>query len=173
MGCEVMKKLFASLLPRFHCQDKSFATNTEKFPVLGTSGPIKLWHLSLAVLLAASFLGFSSQVRGQAVNATLLGTVTDSSGAAAANVRMTITETNSGIARTSQTNESGNYVFPDLPPGTYTVTAEQAGFKRASRIGIDVIVNTTGRVDLVLQPGNVAETVTVEAETPILQTERA
>src|SRR6266852_6961790 len=165
MGCDVMKKLFASLSPRFHCQDKSFSTNTEKFTVLGTSGPIKLRHLGLAVLLAASMLGFSSQVRGQAVNATLLGTVTDSSGAAAANVRLTITETNTGISRTSQTNESGNYVVPDLPPGTYTVTAELSGFKRASRPAIDVVVNTTGRVDLVLQPGNISETVVVEEET--------
>src|SRR6266849_9468530 len=173
MGCDVMKKLFASLSPRFHCQDKSFSTNTEKFTVLGTSGPIKLWHLSLAVLLAASIVGFSSQGRGQAVNATLLGTVTDSSGAAAANVKMTITETNTGISRASRTNESGNYVFPDLPPGTYAVTAELSGFKRASRVAIDVIVNTSQRVDLVLQPGNVSETIVVEVETPILQTERA
>src|SRR5258708_15717486 len=173
MGCDVMKKLFASLWPRFHCQDKSFSTNTEKFTVLGTCGPIKLWPLSLAVLLAASILGFSSQARGQAVNATLLGGVPDSSGAEAGNVEMTITEMNTGISRTSQTNESGNYVIPDLPPGTYSVTAELSGFKRASRVAIDVIVNTTQRVDLVLQPGNVSETVVVEVETPILQTERA
>src|SRR5216684_8335741 len=170
MGCDVMKKLFASL---FHCQHKSFALSTEEFALFGTPSLIKLWHLSLTVLLAASMLGFSSQVRGQAVNATLLGTVTDSSGAAAANVRLTITETNTGITRTSQTNESGNYVVPDLPPGTYTVTAELPGFKRASRPAIDVVVNTSQRVDLVLQPGNVSETVTVEVETPILQTERA
>ena len=168
-----MKELFASLLPRFHCQHKSFALNAEEFTVFGTSGLFKLWHLSLTVLLAASMLGFSSQVRGQAVDATLLGTVTDSSGAAAANVRLTITETNTGITRTSQTNESGNYVVPDLPPGTYTVTAELPGFKRASRPAIDVVVNTSQRVDLVLQPGNVSETVTVEVETAILQTERA
>src|SRR4029077_14470912 len=50
---------------------------------------------------------------------------------------------------------------------------ELPGFKRASRVAIDVIVNTTERVDLVLEPGNVTETVTVEVETPILQTERA
>src|SRR6267154_1559503 len=170
MGCDVMKKLFASL---FHCQHKSFALSTEEFALFGTPSLIKLWQLSLTVLLAASMLGFSSQVRGQAVNATLLGTVTDASGAAAANVRLTIIETNTGITRTSQSNESGNYVVPDLPPGTYTVTAELPGFKRASRPAIDVVVNTSQRVDLVLQPGNVTETVTVEVETPILQTERA
>ncbi len=153
--------------------NNSHAKNTEEFAALATAGPVKLWRLSMAVLLGALLLGFSTPVRGQAVNATLLGTVTDSSGAAVSNVRVTITETNTGISRTSQTNESGNYIFPDLPPGTYTVTAEQSGFKRASRAGVDVIVNTTQRVDLVLQPGNISETITVEAETPILQTERA
>ena len=136
-------------------------------------GLFRLWHVSMAVLLTTALLGFSEPARSQAVNATLLGAVTDSSGAAVGNVKMTITEMNTGISRTSQTNESGNYVIPDLPPGTYSVTAELPGFKRASRVAIDVIVNTTQRVDLVLQPGNVSETVVVEVETPILQTERA
>jgi len=97
----------------------------------------------MAVLLATVLLGFSEPAWSQAVNATLLGAVTDSSGAAVGNVKMTITEMNTGISRTSQTNESGNYVIPDLPPGTYSVTAELSGFKRASRVAIDVIVNTT------------------------------
>src|SRR6267378_4305283 len=138
-------------------------------------GPMKSgWGSLWGYLAALGVLLFSSPgALGQAVNATLLGTVTDSSAGAVANVKVTITETNTGISRTSQTNESGNDVFPDLPPGTYTVTAEQPGFKRASRVGIDVIVNTTERVDLVLEPGSTSETITVEAETPILQTERA
>jgi hypothetical protein len=157
-----MEKLFGS---SFGCTVTSAASTGRSV--------IKLWHLGVVVLLATMLLGFSEPVRGQAVNATLLGTVTDSSGAAVANVKMTITETNTGISRTSQTNESGNYVLPDLPPGTYTVTAELAGFKRALRASIDLVVNTTERVDLVLEPGNVSETITVEAETPILQTERA
>lgn len=128
---------------------------------------------AVAVVLIAVVLAFSASASGQAVNATLLGTVTDSSGAAVGNAKITLTETNTGISRNSQTNDSGNYVFPDLPPGTYTVTAELSGFKRASRAAIDVIVNTTERIDLVLQPGNISDTVTVEAETPILQTERS
>jgi len=136
-------------------------------------GLTHLWHLSIAALLAIILLSVPAPVRGQAVNATLLGTVTDSSGAPAGNVKITITEMNTGISRNSQTNDSGNYVAPDLPPGTYKVTAELSGFKRESRAGIDLIVNTTERVDLVLQPGDVSETITVEAETPILQTERA
>jgi len=132
-----------------------------------------LWPLAIAALLAIMLFGTSAPARGQAVNATLLGTVTDSSGAPVGGVRLTITEMNTGISRNSQTNDSGNYVVPDLPPGTYTVIAELSGFKRASRAGIDVIVNTSQRVDMVLQPGDVSETITVEAETPILQTERS
>src|ERR1700688_4076186 len=134
------------------------------------SGGMPAWvrFVVLGILLI-----FARPVMGQAVNATLLGTVTDSSGAVVASAKVTITETNTGISRNSQTNDSGNYIFPDLPPGTYTVVAEQAGFKRESRAGIDVIVNTTGRVDLVLQPGSSSETITVAAETPILQTDRA
>ena len=73
--------------------------------------------LGMALALATALFGFSAPALGQAVNATLLGTVTDSSGAPVGNVKITITETNTGISHNSQTNESGNYVLPDLPPG--------------------------------------------------------
>jgi carboxypeptidase family protein len=168
-----MKNLSGSFFPWMVNRDKSYAITAEQSKWVATIGFIKLWHFSIAILLGAILFGFSAPVRGQAVNATLLGTVTDSSGGAVASVKVTITETNTGISHASQTNDSGNYVFPDLPPGTYTVTAEQPGFKRASRAGIDLIVNSTERVDLILQPGDVSQIVTVEAETPILQTERA
>jgi hypothetical protein len=168
-----MKKLFGSSLLCIRSMNHFHTRNTEGFAAPATAGLVKLWRLSMFVLLGTILLGLSAPVMGQAVNATLLGTVTDSSGAAVANVRVTITETNTGITHTSQTNDSGNYVFPDLPPGKYTVTAEQSGFKRESRAGIDLIVNSTERVDLVLQPGNISETITVEAETLMLQTERA
>jgi Carboxypeptidase regulatory-like domain len=168
-----MKKLSDSSFSWMDTREKTYVTNAEQFAVPATRTLTKLWRFSIVVVLGTLLFGLSAPVMGQAVNATLLGTVTDSSGAAVANVKVTITETNTGISRVSQTNDSGNYVFPDLPPGTYTVIAEQPGFKRESRAGIDVIVNTTGRIDLVLQPGNASETVTVVAETPILQTERA
>ena len=71
--------------------------------------------LALVILTAAS--GFS-----QAVNATLLGTVTDSSGGVVPNAKVIVTETNTGVSRSGQTNESGNYTFPDLAPGEYSVT---------------------------------------------------
>jgi Carboxypeptidase regulatory-like domain len=168
-----MKKLLAASLDWALAFRTSLHRISQAPKVFCADEVSKLCRLSLAALLATTILGFSQPVQGQAVNATVLGTVTDSSGAPVANVKLTISEVNTGISRNSQTNESGNYVVPDLPPGTYTVTAELSGFKRASRAGFDVIVNSTERVDLVLQPGNVSETITVEAETPILQTERS
>jgi len=94
----------------------------------------------------------------QAVNATLLGTVTDLTGGVVANAKVTIAETNTGISHSRQTNESGNYTFPDLPPGLYTVSAEMPGFKKEVRAGVDLVVDSTTRVDVRLQPGNVSET---------------
>src|SRR5205823_1779144 len=108
---------------------------------------LRLW-LALLLFLA---LVTARKAFSQAVNASLVGTVTDSSGAAVPNVKISLSETNTGVSRSTNTNESGNYTFSDLPPGTYTVTAEQTGFKRASRPGVDVVVNTTGRVDLTLE----------------------
>src|SRR5262249_7074834 len=109
----------------------------------------------------------------QAVSATLVGTLTDSSGGIVVNAKVTATETNTGVVRTGNTNESGNYTFPNVPPGIYSVTAEQPGFKKVTRANVDVVVDTTTRVDLTLTPGQVNETVDVTAEAPILQTDRA
>lgn len=129
--------------------------------------PRKIFAMfALAVMFAA--LGYS-----QAVNATMLGSVTDSSGAIIANAKVTITEASTGVSRTTTTNESGNYTFPNVSPGTYVVTTEQPGFKKESRTGVAVDVNTTARVDMRLQPGNVSETIEVTGAAPALQTDRA
>ncbi|MCC6368570.1 MAG: TonB-dependent receptor [Bryobacterales bacterium] len=109
----------------------------------------------------------------QTVNATLVGTITDSSGAVVPNAKVVIQEPATGISRSAETNTSGNYSFANVPPGAYTVTVELAGFRKAVRSGVDVIVNTTVRVDLTLQPGNVSETVEVTAAVPMLQTDRS
>jgi hypothetical protein len=118
-------------------------------------------------------LGFSQALLGQAVNATLLGTVTDATGAAVANAKVTATEATTGALHQSATNESGNYTFPDLQPGPYTVTIEAKGFKRVTQENINLLSNSATRVDLTLVPGNVTETVTVTTEPPTLQTDRA
>jgi hypothetical protein len=121
-----------------------------------------------------ALLAFSmAAAYSQAVNGTLLGSVTDASGAVVVNAKVTITEQNTNIVRSAMTNESGNYSFGDLPPGKYAVTVEQTGFKKESRRDIDLLVDSTVRVNIALQPGAVTETVEVTGAPPILQTDSA
>jgi hypothetical protein len=122
----------------------------------------------LSVLLLATAAGYS-----QAVTGSLLGTITDSSGGVIANAGVQLKETNTGITRQTQTGDAGNYLFGNLPQGTYAVAVELAGFKKGVRENIEVLVNTTVRIDVILQPGNVSETVIVTAENAVLQTDRA
>ena len=110
---------------------------------------------------------------GQAVNGSLLGTITDATGAVVPGARVIATNTNTGIAHSTTAASSGNYSFPNLQPGTYNISVEQEGFKKEARSGVDVQVNSSVRIDLALQPGSVTETLTVTAETPMLQTDRA
>ena len=132
------------------------------------------WSGLRGCLAALCVLLFSSSsALGQAVNATLLGTVTDASGAVVAGARVTTTEMKTGVVRSITTNDSGNYAFADLPPGQYAVAVEKQGFKKAVRSGVDVAVNTDTRVNLTLEPGAVTERVVVTSETPILETDRA
>jgi hypothetical protein len=109
----------------------------------------------------------------QAVNATLLGSVTDVTGAVVQNAKVTVTEATTNVSRVTNTNESGNYTVPNLPPGTYNVTVEVTGFKKETRRDIVVQVDTTTRADLQLTPGSITETVEVTGAPPILQTDTA
>src|SRR5262249_17639565 len=126
--------------------------------------------LFLLVIFVACF---SAIAIGQAVNATLLGTVTDKSGALIADAKVAVTEIATNIRRVTNTNSSGNYVLPNLPPGVYRVDIEQSGFKKATTPSVDVPINSSVRVDATLEPGQAQETITVTAETALLQTDRA
>jgi len=128
--------------------------------------------LSLVAVVGLSLL-FCASLFGQAVNSTVLGTVTDSTGAVIVNAKVTLTEANTNVMQDRQTNESGNFVFSNVPPGNYSITVEMAGFKKEERKNISLLVNTTQRVDIQLQPGSVSESVEVTAAAPALQTDRA
>lgn len=126
----------------------------------------------VSALCALLFI-FHMAAFAQAVTGTVLGTVTDASGAVVAAAKVTLTETNTGVSRTSETNPSGNYTFAEIPEGIYSVTVESAGFKKAIQQSINVAVNTSSRVDMQLQPGELNQSVEVTAAAPPLQTDRA
>lgn len=109
----------------------------------------------------------------QSDSATVTGIVKDPSGAAVANAKVTIKNESTGFIREVTTNESGFYNAPNLPPGYYTVTVENAGFKKfeKTRNKMDAGIPLTVNADLTV--GNIAESVTVEAAVATLNTETA
>jgi hypothetical protein len=122
--------------------------------------------------MLVSLLAIPSAASAQAVTGTLLGNVTDATGASVPGATVTAIETQTNISRTAVTNEAGNYIFSSLKNGTYSVEAELQGFRKVIRQNVRVDVNTTMRVDLKLELGQLTEAVTVAAETPLLQTDR-
>ncbi len=126
-------------------------------------------------LLCGMLIAFPNGTRlsGQAVTATLVGQVSDSSGAAIGAAEVSITEQGAGTTTVHTTNESGNYEFTFLPPGTYTVSVKREGFDVSVTKGVHVAVNTTVRLDAKLTIGSLAQTVSVNDHAPILQTDRA
>src|SRR3984885_13963612 len=123
----------------------------------------------LVVLLAAFCLIFVAQSLAQ--EATVLGTVTDPSGAAVPNAAISITNTDTGVVRNLTTNSDGQYVAPDLHIGQYTVRVSATGFKAAEQKNLTLAVGDRTRLDFKLIVGSVQEQVTVEANAVAVQTD--
>jgi outer membrane receptor protein involved in Fe transport len=100
----------------------------------------------------------------QTFRGTILGTVTDSSGAAVPGATVTVKNLGTGLIRTVTTSDDGSYAVPELPIGSYSVSAEKSGFKLGLVTGIAVEVSSERRADVVLQPGQLAQTVEVMGE---------
>src|SRR3981081_3908557 len=113
------------------------------------------------VLLLVLVCLVADRTFAQTYEGRILGTVTDQSGGAVRNAKVTITNVDTGVSRELVTNETGDYVAPNLPPGVYKVVVEVTGFKRMERGGIRLEVAKDVRLDLTLQPGSLAETVNV------------
>ena len=127
------------------------------------------------ILRIAVFAGaLSSMLLAQGVTATILGTVTDASGASVSGAAITVQNVSKGNSRSATSGGSGEFEFTQLTPAdTYTVTAQLQGFKQAARSGIVLQTGQALRIDLSLSPGEVTETITVAAEAAQLQTEEA
>src|SRR5580704_8196047 len=130
---------------------------------------LKPFHLRFLFVLLVALIGFSASTFAQ--QATIVGTVTDPSGAVVPNVAVVITNTNTNSTRTFPTNDSGQYVAPDLQIGHYNVKATAAGFKAAEQKNIVLTVGDRVRVDFQMQMGAAQETVTVEANAVHVQSD--
>lgn len=126
----------------------------------------KLFHFSILFL----FLGlFATQAFAQ--EATIVGTVTDPSGAAVPNVGITITHTETGQARQVTTNNDGQYIAPNLQIGHYSIRVDATGFKRIEQNNVVLAVGDRSRLDFKLEIGSTQEQVTVEAAAVAVQTD--
>ncbi|MBS1790025.1 MAG: carboxypeptidase regulatory-like domain-containing protein [Acidobacteria bacterium] len=130
-------------------------------------------------LIAGTVLGWvvllatSQAVLAQSDNAVITGFVKDAAGAVIAGAKVTIKNEVRAFERVTTTNSEGYYVVSNLPSGLYTVTVEASGFKASKETGRKLDPNLTTSVDITLQPGQVTETVTIEASTTQVQTESA
>src|ERR1700674_1695661 len=129
----------------------------------------------LAVVAAIGLLCglWPPKASAQAVYGSIIGTVTDPSGAAVANVKVTVTSQTKNIAVEATTNESGNYAVTHLTPDVYTVRVEGQGFKVLQFKDIIVNADSAANVDGQFQVGSTSEQVEVTAEAPQLKTDRA
>lgn len=102
---------------------------------------------------------------------TIVGTVTDPSGAAVANASITLLDNDTGITRSITSSTEGQYVAPDLNIGHYTVRANASGFKVAEQKNVSLTVGDRLRLDFRLEVGSAQEQVTVEANAVAVQTD--
>jgi hypothetical protein len=123
---------------------------------------------ALALILAGALPAYAQLDRG-----TISGTVKDSQGGVVPGVTVTVTNTANQQSRTTVTDGSGFYTFPNLQPGRYDVSAELQGFKKANRTGVQLDAAGAISLEFALDPGALTEEVTVTAEASILQTDVA
>ena len=122
----------------------------------------------LALGLAILFL--SLPLFSQSSQGTIQGGIFDQTGGAVAGAIVSVIDVARGVTRTLTADGAGQYVANDLTPGTYTVRAEAKGFQTVEHPGVLVEVGQNIRVDLVVQPGEQTQTVTVTGELPAIDT---
>jgi hypothetical protein len=122
----------------------------------------------IALLLSLTLL---APIEAQVTTATILGTVTDSSGAVVAKASVEAKAVATNLVRSATTDGEGNYTLSSLPVGEYEVTISAPGFRKEVQRGIIIQVQQRARLDVFLQPGSVTEVVNVVATSPIVNSE--
>ena len=125
---------------------------------------------SVVCLIVVFSLCMSTLLFAQSTGGRILGRVADSTGAVLANVKITLVNDATGVSNNAQTNDSGDYVFPNVTADTYTVEVDMQGFKTLTRRNVKVSGGDRVAVPpLAIEIGGAAETVFVTAESPIIQ----
>src|SRR5580704_12771387 len=132
----------------------------------------KYFLLALIAVILAS-LGGVFRLAAQGTTATILGTVTDASGAVVASATVQVKNVGTGQVQTTQTDAAGRYNVPDLPVGNYEVQATREGFATVVHKGITLTVGSENVVDFSLAVGQTQQTVTVEGGVTQVETTNA
>jgi len=129
--------------------------------------------LQFAMVCATLFISLLGATTSQAqtFRGTILGTVTDSSGAALVGATVTVHNVDTGVDRITETTTDGGYLMPELPVGSYDVTISMKGFQKTTTTGVAVTVAGERRVDASLKPGATSQSITVSGDTlPTVET---
>lgn len=118
-------------------------------------------------------LVFAGMAMAQGIRATLVGRVADESGAVVPRTRITVANTATNESRIVMTNETGDFVIPQLSPGEYMLTADAAGFSKEVRRGVLLETGQEARLDITLKVGTVTGEVQVSAAAPLVSSENA
>jgi outer membrane receptor protein involved in Fe transport len=113
------------------------------------------------------------RTQAQAAYGNVIGTVTDATGAAVAEAKVTATDIAKGVTYSATSNADGYYALHNLTPGEYRVVVEAGGFKTYQREPVPVIVGTSSTVNVALDVGAATESITVSGAPPLLETDRA
>jgi Carboxypeptidase regulatory-like domain len=138
-----------------------------------TNDPLASWCRSAFVLLLnLAFLAslVSPFASAQSTGGRIRGTVTDPTGAAVTGAKVTLTNEATNVARAVDTETNGDYLFLEVPVGTYQIAVAQQGFKHYARKGITLDLNEVLTVDIALQLGSTAESIEVTGAPPIVDT---
>ncbi len=127
--------------------------------------------MRVRLVLCSFILFFSTRAFAQSTYGTLLGVVTDPSGAVVANAVIQATETNTGITKQTTTDTQGAYELPNLQPGIYDVAAIAGGFDKYIRTHVPLDPRASVRVDIALTVGTTQTTVEVQSSAPVITTE--
>jgi hypothetical protein len=121
----------------------------------------------------AGFVCVLSFAFAQSTTSQIAGSVRDSSGGSILGAQVTVTNVDTGLERTVDTNELGYYTAALLQPGNYRITCEKPGFQRFTRSGITLTLNQVARADITLQVGDVSQSIVVQEDVTLVQTDRA